>query len=1021
SGDTLLGGTQAKLRDYSTSAPTLEETEHPVLTGARKFTAGALADAANQLSSFTSPVSIALMGAGAAGKLPGAVGKAAKAAEVGAGATFAAQGAKQAYEGAKSGDVSQTLAGAGQGLLGAAGAASGLAPSEVVHPHAQAIIDSVNKNGGVTWSLHHGDMDRTNNYAVSLHPETTTRIRGELMPHAVTDFIAKHEDLLAHPQATFGVWKGPDGHYMEVSAVTPNKNSAIKAGQRHNQVEIFNLRNHQNIPTGGTGGVTDAPVGNIHLQEAANTFNLLNGRPEIGGTYLHVDPRATDIADAYEAMAHAPDDPRVQASYAALKNDVKQQWDYATKALGYTFEPWNRDGQPYKNSREMMDDVAKNKHLYFFQGGDMPADHPMAEIDPQTVLSYNDMFRAVHDLYGYAAHGFEFGPRGEENAWFKHQQMFSDEAIPALTTETRGQNSWVNFGPHMRSLEDGHVLTKGEDGYIPPQHRPYAEQKAGLLPEEFYGRGEADRFADLDAGPPKEYVALKHYADQKVQGDVLSGDKRATSPETSRNEQLRSQLPDFQPAVAFYRDGELLGRHPSIAARKFEYPVAGRYALAEIESNPIWNDAQQQGQELGLQQGMNPHEAWLYSLNYAEKAIRDEGYDGYYSKQHPADVRLFGDVPVNQPTGAGAMQQMMASQGGFARLGQGRKGLASGRGAAKTVADAAAPSFVPPENLERGIDREDAVDVNIPLDQLTLHKRAMERAGVDIDQNRPSRTEGPVDVFYDTSKKQYLVADGQHRVQEAIRRGDKSIPAKLWSGYSDYIAPVYDEKDGYQIRKSAASAHEAHATNSDPLNLLMPHEKEQAMTKRLGTQLVDNLASLPPVEDFAEAAKAGAIGKNWYQRSQQAFAALHELAPDYFKPEDKNRFANVVAATSPQQGVYMNLREALTFWQQWRDAGRPMTKEALLQKMGLREDVKGKTLTYRRLRGVPQEIDPLAVMGSKLNNVVRALNNEDLLPATQKKYYKVGNFARNLNGLMQHVTNDSWMGVFGGQDEMKMP
>jgi hypothetical protein len=105
--------------------------------------------------------------------------------------------------------------------------------------------------------------------------------------------------------------------------------------------------------------------------------------------------------------------------------------------------------------------------LYFFTGGDMPENHALAETHAWYGLTYNDMLRAIHDLFGHAQGGFDFGPRGEENAYREHRKMFSDKALPALTTETRGQNSWVNYGPYKD---------------IPAAERPFAEQKCGLLP-----------------------------------------------------------------------------------------------------------------------------------------------------------------------------------------------------------------------------------------------------------------------------------------------------------------------------------------------------------------------------------------------------------------------------------------------------------------------------------------------------------------------------------------------------------
>ena len=59
-------------------------------------------------------------------------------------------------------------------------------------------------------------------------------------------------------------------------------------------------------------------------------------------------------------------DPETQKAYQALAREVQLQWDFF-QSKGYKFEAWKRDGQPYTNSAEMIDDVARNKHLYFFQ------------------------------------------------------------------------------------------------------------------------------------------------------------------------------------------------------------------------------------------------------------------------------------------------------------------------------------------------------------------------------------------------------------------------------------------------------------------------------------------------------------------------------------------------------------------------------------------------------------------------------------------------------------------------------
>ena len=233
-----------------------------------------------------------------------------------------------------------------------------------------------------------------------------------------------------------------------------------------------------------------APEGADWLTKGTQDFAAKEGRTLGLPTYLTPDARAMEIADAYQAMPHNPNDPAVKASYDAVKSDIDKQWDHATKDMGIKFEPWKQPGQPYENSAEMTADVKNNHHLYFYQGGDMPADHPLAQVDPKTGLTYNDKLRAVHDLFGHAVGGFQFGPRGEENAWAAHSQMFSPEALPALTTETKGQNSWVNYGPQMRDAQ-GNLLQQGQPGYLHPKERKFAEQKAGLLPQRFHYRNDA--------------------------------------------------------------------------------------------------------------------------------------------------------------------------------------------------------------------------------------------------------------------------------------------------------------------------------------------------------------------------------------------------------------------------------------------------------------------------------------------------------------------------------------------------
>jgi hypothetical protein len=214
-------------------------------------------------------------------------------------------------------------------------------------------------------------------------------------------------------------------------------------------------------------------------------------------TYAKVDKdRAAKIADAYDKMAHAPSDPRVKESYDAMIKETLDQWE-AIKKTGLVVEPIPAGAKdPYAASpRLAVIDVKDNNHLWFFPtesgfGGTEsskidisgnPLMRPTGEVLNGHVMLANDVFRIVHDYFGHIKEGVGFRADGEENAWRSHSAMYSDKARPAMTAETRGQNSWVNFGP----FAEFNKTATGAD-------TQYAPQKTGLLPDWVMQEGASD-------------------------------------------------------------------------------------------------------------------------------------------------------------------------------------------------------------------------------------------------------------------------------------------------------------------------------------------------------------------------------------------------------------------------------------------------------------------------------------------------------------------------------------------------
>jgi hypothetical protein len=200
--------------------------------------------------------------------------------------------------------------------------------------------------------------------------------------------------------------------------------------------------------------------------------------------YVPVDPqRAARVADEFERMPHAPNDPEVAASYGALIDETKAQFEAMPKNLKIEFiKPGMED--PYKASpRLVQKDIAENNHMWvyptesgFGKEGFEATGNPMLNKSGVTVdgreLANNDLFRIVHDYFGHAKEGVGFRATGEDNAFRQHRSMFSPAAQRALTTETRGQNSWLNYGPQGAKNR----TAKTED-------TTFADQKVGLMPE----------------------------------------------------------------------------------------------------------------------------------------------------------------------------------------------------------------------------------------------------------------------------------------------------------------------------------------------------------------------------------------------------------------------------------------------------------------------------------------------------------------------------------------------------------
>lgn len=361
------------------------------------------------------------------------------------------------------------------------------------------------------------------------------------------------------------------------------------------------------------------------------------------------EDRATRIAKAYEDMRHDPQNPEVKEAYQNLIDQTIAQYEELVDA-GYKF--WfidleNSDNLDYLSSPwNALRDMRSNKQMGIFptnvgfgSNEDFdPSNNPLLqETDfewpigglngkKQKVLA-NDVFRAVHDAFGHGLEGAGFRATGEENAWQAHVRLFTGSAVKAITSETRGQNSAVNYGAN------GEFNRKAS-----PADTIYADQKVGLMPAWTWKEG---LVADKDAKYSLQGITLgeqqpeaqsfggTHYGNAKV--DTLAGSKYGTGIRGAERRRLDNAFDDRIKRRAYFYVAKEDGTMP--------LPESG---LGGHVYTQTFNNILGPGKEMSR----------LFSKargdsNDFESNVVDAGYDGYAVPNMGMMVVLNHDVPVN--------------------------------------------------------------------------------------------------------------------------------------------------------------------------------------------------------------------------------------------------------------------------------------------------------------------------------------------------------------------------------------
>ena len=263
---------------------------------------------------------------------------------------------------------------------------------------------------------------------------------------------------LGEGEAAFGGIREAGGAFGGIDA-SGARGIRGKVPQRYSDEEVDRLRSDPNNFILNAANNYAQSVNGLPVNLAAPSSSSLAKQSAIGSTFLAGAEGSPQYKSAiFDAYARAYPEVLEQAgakNYDDLLEKAYRQLAIETDAQFKTLPlkmSYHKAGEGnYGNSKELLEDIYGNRHMYVFQGGDK---HDfLNRVDPVTGLNENEKFRAVHDAFGHALVGNQFGPKGEEMAWQLHQQMYSPLARLAMTAETRGQNSVVNYSPLNAELK----------------------------------------------------------------------------------------------------------------------------------------------------------------------------------------------------------------------------------------------------------------------------------------------------------------------------------------------------------------------------------------------------------------------------------------------------------------------------------------------------------------------------------------------------------------------------------------
>lgn len=464
---------------------------------------------------------------------------------------------------------------------------------------------------------------------LAVNPQFTRREEGPFL---------RVERVGVQPQIVPEVQQARSIDDMRKILKNPETNPAARAADEYTQA-TFGTPYDVNMPDPGTSFQKQSGIARAF--EAAD-----EGSPEykqaLFERYGQLMPQVVEAAGAQNY------DQLTEAAYRQLAKEAEDQFNSLPIRTSYHYGPGE-----YATPSAMIRDVLGEGNLNVFRGGDP---HPfLSDISENTGLTANEMFRAAHDFYGHGTRGATFRPGGEELAYASHAQMMSPLAQMALLTETRGQNSLVNYSPlnidiipEMEMLKEqirkARVAARMRGEKFDPSQ--FAEQNARLreLGAQTVYAPQSPLLLPPEYLPANTAGGIPDYLREVIKPRAPTGPERAVH--FSRMPELEATDPAFYGTGHRGEDWAIRGQKGSPAQHTSFYVGPEGTVQPEpvvFEVNPFAHEAELSGlYDIGkdpenivkLAQAFNDPSGQTAIPDFA-RLVREYGYKGYIDRFGP--------------------------------------------------------------------------------------------------------------------------------------------------------------------------------------------------------------------------------------------------------------------------------------------------------------------------------------------------------------------------------------------------